>query len=134
MKHPHAEIFIALANGTATINDIEIHHQSWKDGKWLHTIGYVSWMSLHSAKEWQVRIKQKTIMFNGVELPEPLIEEPKEDMIVYIPDPIHNAPVVIKYSSLLTPKLWLKKGLLHASNENAIAWTKAMIPFKQEDY
>ena len=134
MKHPHAEIFIALANGTATLNDIEIHHQSWEDGKWNETTGYVSWMILHSAKDWQVRIKQKTVMFNGVELPEPLIEEPKEDTIVYVSDPIQNTPLVIKYSSLCMSKLWLKQGLLHASNENAIAWAKAMIPFKQEDY
>lgn len=133
MKHPHAEIFIALANRTATINDIEIHHQSWQEDKWTKTSGFISWMELHSADQWQVRIKPKTIKFNGVELPEPLMKAPEEDSIVYVPEPLtSNLYVMHYYQQIGLFDRLLKRGLLHSTKENAIAWAKAMIPLKQE--
>lgn len=84
------------------------------------------------AAEWKVRIKQKTVMFNGIELPEPLIEEPEEGQVLYVPDTSsHYLYTVYWYKKADIFERKLKQGLLHSNKENAIAWAKAMIPFPQ---
>lgn len=134
MKHPHVEILIALANGYIAPDVVELRHTSWEKDWAPLTAGYSQW--IYVPEEWQVRIKPKpkTIKFNGVELPEPLLRAPEQDSIVYVSDIMSKRLyLAFKYSNLLTPQSWLKQGLLHSTKENAIAWAKAMIPFKQED-
>lgn len=130
--HPHKDILIAIANGLSK-EQIEVHHKNWEKNSWQPAkAGYDGWL-YGSCHDWKVRIKQKTVMFNGIELPEPLKEMPAKYQTIYLADPANKsfyASYVCNDAALFIER-WLKQGLLHANKENAIAWAKAMIPFQQ---
>lgn len=126
--HPHKDILIAIANGL-DISEIEVMHSTW--ATWQPFKDYV-YDIFSYPNSWKTRIKQKTVMFNGFELPEPVTETPNKEQIIYTPHP--GNPYNYEEFRWLNSdydKLALKKGLIHKNKENAIAWAIAMTPFPQ---
>lgn len=125
--HPHKDILIAIANGLP-VSDIEAKHSTWNCWEPFYDYPFDIFQYPHS---WEVRIKVKTVMFNGVELPEPVKETPKNLETLYVPRP-ESPDNYVKFHWLNSDydKLALKKGLIHKTKEAAIAWADAMTPFK----
>lgn len=66
--HPHKDILIAIANGLP-VSEVEVKHNTWNYWEAFKENAYDIFQYPYS---WETRIKQKTVMFNGVELPEPV--------------------------------------------------------------
>ena len=65
-----------------------------------------------------VRRKPKTIIVNGVEVPEPL-REVAEGQIVWLANFIYRKPMQLCMANVMRKERWLCQGLLHATEEAA---------------
>ena len=126
--HPHKDILIAIANGLP-VTEVEVKHSTWNH--WYNFEDYPYDIFKYPCS-FEVRIKQKTVMFNGFDLPEPVKETPNEGQVLYVPRP-ESPDNYVKFNWFNSEydQLALKKGLIHATKENAIAWANAMTPFKK---
>jgi len=125
MEHPHAWVLRAIADGEP-ISDFECVNRSWKGEEWEPATEYSGWVFFPGF--WQVRRKQKTIKVNGFDVPEPLREPLKDNVNYCIPDP--KMEDLFDYQTWTGHKLdmvWLSRGLIHLTKENAIAHAKAML-------
>lgn len=74
------------------------------------------------------KLKPKSITINNINLPEPLSNEPEKDSEYWVSSPeLDYLALRSVWSGSLHEKLWLKRGLLHSSKDNAIAHAKALI-------
>lgn len=73
-------------------------------------------------------VKQKTIVISSIEVPAPLDIEPELDAEYWITSPAADCLALkSKWCSSLNEKLWLKRGLLHSTRENAMTHAQALI-------
>ena len=128
MTHPHAEVLRAIADGVP-LSEFELTcHPNEKD-VWDNMGNGTKWGSwIHNPEEWLVRRKQRTHVVNGFTVPAPMDKEPA------IGDSYFTmSPYVSEYysenlwSGFQCEKLWLKRGIVHATKEAAIANAKAML-------
>jgi hypothetical protein len=123
MEHPHAWVLRAIADGAA-ISDFEVYREH-------HTLEWENaseWFWMLSPSDWQVRRKQKTIKVNGFDVPEPVRHSLEYDTS-YFSVSVSNVGFSTKFQWENDPldKLWLSRGLIHLTEENAIAHAKAML-------
>ena len=75
----------------------------------------------------QYRHKPKTIMVNGFEVPAPLDEMPQDGDVVWVPNPLNRDFVSYLFFRGTVGALGFARGLLHTTNEAAVAHAKAML-------
>lgn len=124
MKHPHADVLIAIAENVEAIDDFEI--KADESVNWDDLIGYSEW--LHRPEKWSVRRQQKTIKVNGFDVPEPCRVMPEIDSIYYIAAP--SAKDMFSYTECredIVDRQFIDRGLIHLTKEAAIAHAKAML-------
>lgn len=128
--HPHKDILIAIANGLKT-NEIEVKHYQWQE--WQNGSEYSSWMSPITAGNWQVRLVPKTMLFNRQQLPMPMETAPEKGATVYLPDLVtEDKSCWIVWDNTKWQEKLLDQGLVHSTEEAAIKWANAMIPFNNK--
>lgn len=127
IPHPHKDILIAIANGLP-LSEVEVKRTDWSTWNDFEDYCYDIFKDPCS---FEIRVKPKTMMFNGSELPEPVKETPKDMEMLYVPRP-ESPDNYVKFHWLNSEydQLALKKGLIHKTKEAAIAWADAMTPFK----
>ena len=125
MTHKHAEFFKAIANGES-LDDWEYKHREWDKDRY-HSAGlYLSIITL-SPDHCEVRRKQKTRIVNGFTVPAPLRVAPADGDSYFI-----SAFSAERFYSLACwvndaiDKRWLERGLIHLTEDAAIANAKAM--------
>lgn len=123
--HKHKDVLIAIANGLP-VTEVEVKHSTWS---WWEDFEEHTFDVFKYPHSWEMRIKPKPVMFNGVELPEPVTETPKCGDLVYVPRPDHpDNYVAFTWIDGSCDQTVLARGLVHATKENAIEWALAMTP------
>jgi hypothetical protein len=130
MKHKHAEVLKAIADGKAV---------QWRldgDDFWETLEKEVLDRSNPLTREyWQWRIAPETIMIGDMEVPQPCREAPPLDSDYYYP--------LISHTGLYANTLWtgdhydlrtLAAGLVHLTREAAITHAKALIKISGGTY
>jgi hypothetical protein len=126
MEHPHAWVLRAIADGEPPSN-FECLSSKWTLQTWESADDYSSWV-YSPGTNWQLRRKQKTIKVNGFDVPEPVREPLKSATYYFVPVPtLDDFCDDQEWMDALGDKLWLSRGLIHLTKENAIAHAKAMI-------
>lgn len=127
-QHPHAEILRAIADGEPLENfEIRGSDSDWQSWQSLAN-GWMDW--LYNPEDWYLRRKQKTIVVNGFEVPEP-VREPLEKGQMYWMPLLHSTDYVMFVNctggATVLEQLALKRGFLHLTKEAAVAHAKAML-------
>lgn len=131
MKHPHAEVLMAIAENAEAINEFEIketHHD------WDKLVNWGGWVA--EPNYYQIRRKPKTIKVNGFDVPEPYLVMPKKGTRYYM-------PAIGEYSLFVEllidndsyDHLVFEREIMHKTVKAAIAHAKAMLgidPNKEE--
>lgn len=126
MKHPYADILIAIANNE-TVQISYDYGKTWPVTKVEHILSRIA----DDDRTVQFRIKPKTILINGHEVPEPLKVKPIYMTTVYLPIP-HDPDFYDSYSyddDSVFCKRMLNQGLFHSTKEAAIKHAEALISF-----
>lgn len=123
MKHPYADILIAIANG----EKIEYYcANGWCRAYYADALSLIAQNNPHL----EFRIKPKTIMINGHEVPEPMKEDLKNSDIYLYPS-FHT-------EDLYEDACWtddpidthrLNNCIIHSTKEAAIKHAEALISF-----
>jgi hypothetical protein len=128
-EHPHAWALREIADG-APISDYEVQHTKWIEQKcprWEDSSDWCGWI-IGNPEEWQVRRKQKAIMVNGFEVPEPVREALKKGVEYWIAFPsIPELAWDFQWAGDIYDRHRLNHGLIHLTKEAAIAHAKAML-------
>lgn len=106
-----------------------------KDGRKLNFIDEFGNLSVYSVVNhdhdelYEFRLAPREILVNGVEVPAPESEAPKEGCFVYVADPASNLHhFSIKWVSFCEQYIeYLQRGLVYLNKEDAIARSKAML-------
>ena len=119
--HPQAEILRAIADG----EEIEaFYDEGWHDTVPRSAIKYLG------ADMYPLRIKPKVININGIEVPEPMREEPKDGTPFWIIDIVYSENVRrSEWEASFMQKKWLKAGLCHLTKEAAELHANALLSF-----
>lgn len=124
-KHPYADILQYLIEG-GDVFDIQIQY---KEGSWFSCSLEDRNALLLGIQSCNFRIKPKTVMFNGLELPMYETKELEYEVQYYMPNPIAEGFVSGQHwynDSLDTRRL--ERGLIFLKEGDAVAWGKAMCP------
>lgn len=119
MKHPQAEVLIAIANGE------DVQCQNGK-GEWYDCSPNTAlrWLG----DEFPVRIKPKTININGHEVPEPVrepLEKGQEYWVLELTNKERCCRLVWRNDHM--DNRILERGLIHLSEEAALAHARALL-------
>ena len=119
--HPQAEVLRAIADG----EEIEAFYgKEWYGVMPMTALRYIYDDNI------PLRIKPKTININGIEVPEPMREEPEQGAQIWVADPMNSAGVCeFNWHLCPTHKGWLEAGLCHLTQEAAAIHAKALLSF-----
>lgn len=127
-EHPQAHILRAIADGKTvqmrnSLRGSEIWHDEPTPFEYLSDDRF----------EW--RVKPEGILINGIEVPCPVREPLKEDQEFFMADGTQvTNPVRFYWSSKSRSMLvWLERGLIHLTEEAAIAHAEALLSFTRSD-
>lgn len=124
-KHPYADILQYLIDG-GDVFGIQIQY---KDRAWVSCGPAARNFLIIGAEDYKFRIKPKTVMFNGVELPMWETTALKYNEKYYVPEVRSND--FVNHTRWFNDELdtkRLNRGLVFLNQEDAIAWGKAMCP------
>ena len=121
-EHPHAAILRAIADGETDF-EVELKH-GFEKCPVGNVLTFIKNMSVPPE---QIRIKPKTRMINGIEVPEPYFGPMEVGQIYYIPYVIEpdNTPLKLEWENDATDERYKQSGYVHLSEENAATWSKA---------
>lgn len=131
-KHPYADILQYLIDG-GNVESIEAKQKIY--GTWhKFNMGDMSHL-LTGDVDYSFRIKPKTVMFNGLELPMYETSRPADNAKYYIANPMSDnfANKQQWYNDELDT-MRLNRGLVFLKEEDAVAWGKAMCPRSFEHF
>ena len=122
--HPHAALMLLYAQDAAeTDKPWERWEFKGSDNGFNGCLKHPEWR-----EDFEYRRKPKTITVKGIEVPEPIREEPKVGEKFFL---VNLASFTLfDFSSWTGDKYdqqWLNKGLLHFTEEAAIAHAKALL-------
>ncbi len=127
--HPHAASMLLYAQDAAETD------KPWK--RW-EIKGDTGFHKCLKHPEWyenfEYRRKPRTITVNGIEVPEPIREEPKVGEKYFLVN--LASPTLVNYYSWSHHRddnEWLNKGLVHLTEEAAIAHAKALLAPSQRN-
>lgn len=127
-EHPHAWALRQIADGVP-VSEFEVRRTNWVEPLWDSAADWHSWF-FSNPTEWQVRRKQKTIVVNDIEVPEPVREPLKVGEVYWICTGIDAVVEATWYASGFDDKR-LALGLIHRTKKDAEAAREAMLaPFK----
>lgn len=124
MKHPHAEILIAIAEG----KEIEIKKIC---GKWFPVHYNSIFEQLNTIDPSLLRIKLETILINGFNINKPESKPLKLGQTYYLVN-LSGSTEEWYWDNNGIDNLWLSSGIIHLTQENAIAHSKALLSFTQK--
>jgi len=125
MKHPHAELFEAIANGESA-GKFECHDKEWQSAAWEEAGSFL--VSIYSAPEqWTVRRRPEMIELAGVTFPEPMRVAPAAETSYWFVSPESSRVVEYCWYKSSDELRYLKSGLCQATEQGAIAQRRAMI-------
>ena len=122
--HPHAASMLLYAQDAAeTDKPWERWEFKGSDNGFNGCLKHPEWH-----ENFEYRRKPKTITVNGIEVPEPIREEPKVGEKYFLVD-LASPTLVNDYpwSGHRYATEWLNKGLVHLTEEAAIAHAKALL-------
>ena len=128
--HPQAEILRAIADGEELEQSCAI--QPWWGA--VRTSTVLLWIYHNPTLDCTAyyRIKPKTININGIEVPKPMRETPKDDVSFWLADPTNQTGVCeFKWHPCSTHKGWLEAGLCHPTKEAATIHANALRSFSR---
>jgi len=130
MKHKHAEVLKAIADGKA------VQWRLDEDDSWLTVEEYERGRINPLAREhFEWRIAPETLMIGDMEVPQPCCEAPPFDTVYYYP--------LLSHTGLYTDVHWagdsydlhmLAAGMVHLTKEAAIIHAKALIKISGGTY
>ena len=125
--HPQADILRAIADG-------EEMEQKCSDGVWrgIKSDTLLRWIAVDTSFDYTpyFRIKRKTININGIEVPEPMREEPEFNTDYWVADPVETGgETACIWDNMEADKRWLSLGLCHLTQEAATIHAKALLSF-----
>ena len=127
--HPHAASMLLYAQDAAETD------KPWKRWEFKNVAGFLMCLK---HPEWndhfEYRRKPKTITVNGIEIPEPIKKEPKVGEKFFFVN-LASSTLFNFYSWTgdKYDKEWFNKGLLHFTEEAAIAHAKALLAPSQRN-
>ena len=132
MTHKHAEFLRAIADGES-LDDWQYRLLEWDSGKYNGCWCYMESITLYP-DHCEVRRKVKTHVVNGFTVPAPLRVAPAEQTPYFV----SSFSAELFYSSACwvnddLDKRWLDRGLVHLTEEAAIANAKAMCGIDPEE-
>ena len=123
-KHLHAEAMAQYAKDAA---ETEVPWERWQWSTNRHT-----WTACSTNPNWSYSVyyrrKRETININGYEVPRPLTEVP--DGVVYVPRLLHSN-LSVTVSSLIYEEEAVRRGIAHATPEDAAIHAKALLSFTE---
>lgn len=127
-EHPQAEILRAIADGKTVQmrNAVNLEDNEWWEPS--DALGYIN-----SGKH-EFRVKPETITINGHEVPCPVREPLEVGTKYWLAGP--NRPEIAEYFTWRNQQMdeiWLKRGLIHLTEEAAIAHAEALLSFTRSD-
>lgn len=122
MKHPYADVLIAIANGE------KLQYQV-SSGDWIDTTAEAALSEIANANPQlgKFRVKPKTININGIEVPEPLREAPPHGTEVWFTE--LGDPNRFVFTGCLGDQNYLYAGLMHLTRRAALLHSKALRSF-----
>lgn len=127
MKHPYADILIAIANNE-TVQISYDYGKTWPVTKVEIVLSKIA----SDDQAVQFRIKPKTILINGYEVPEPMKVKPTSSNTYYYPSLGIFTESLYNYSHWTNDVLDNERfysGLIHSTKEAAIKHAEALISF-----
>ena len=124
--HKHAALMLQYAQD-AMETDKPWERWEWKGGGGWYQLANAFTFSIH----YEYRRKPRTLTYT-VTIPEPMQEAPEVGSIFYAPAPLSEGLTSMSgwYDGDVDYRL-LKRGLCFATQEDAIAAAKAMLPIKE---
>ena len=128
--HPHAASMLLYAQDAAETD------KPWE--RWEYKAGVTGFEGCLEHPEWNAdfkyRRKLKTITVNGIEVPEPAREAPKMGEKFFLIN-LASSTLVDDYwwSNHPFDNQWLSKGLVHLTEEAALAHSKALLAPSQRN-
>lgn len=127
--HPHAESMMLYAQDAMETD------KPWERWVFITENGTLCQCMKHPEwrKDFEYRRKPRTILINGIEVPEPVKEELLEGQSYYLVD--------ITYPQLMQLQYWdndtldarfLERGLIHLTEENARKHAEALLSFTKK--
>lgn len=129
----HADFMSAYAQGEVVewMPADPSRNQTWRAVETTFSIG------LFNRTDFKFRIKPKTILINGIEVPEPVRNESQlaEGQLIYIADPNRDSKVDFWRwdQDLKSPRKFLERGLIHLTQEAAEIHARALLSFTAKD-
>ena len=122
--HPQAEILQAVADG----GEIEAFYgKEWYDVMPMTVLRYIY------DGITPLRIKPKTININGIEVPEPMREEPEFNTEYWVADPVAAGGAVdFIWQNMAADERWLSLGICHLTQEAAAIHANALLSFTRK--
>ena len=128
--HQHAASMLLYAQDAAETD------KPWE--RWEYNLGDTGFKGCFKHPEWNAnfkyRRKPKTITVNGIEVPEPAREAPKMGEKFFLVDLI--SPTLVDdylWANYKYDNEWLNKGLVHLTEEAALAHSKALLAPSQRN-
>jgi len=130
MKHIHAEKMMEYAQDAMETDE------PWERWEFCTKVN-PDWPTLGSHPSWSTdvgyRRKPRTIKINGHEVPEPVQEPLKENDRYYLPElTAVDLWAQSKWRGDVSDAQWLKSGVIHLTQEAAIAHAKALLSFTEK--
>ncbi len=129
MKHPYAEILIALAEGKEIEHLIPYTDSGWRTRAQLHVFQLI----VDNVNPQFLRVKPETITINGITIVASETKPLKFGQIYYVTNLTGGATITyMTWSDSLVEREWLNDGIIHLTHENAIAHRNALLSFTQK--
>ena len=122
--HPQAEILRAVADG----EEIE----AFCGEEWYGVMPKTVLRYIYDGNI-PLRIKPKTININGIEVPEPMREEPEFNTEYWVADPVAAGGAVdFIWQNMAADERWLSLGICHLTQEAAAIHANALLSFTRK--
>ncbi len=126
--HPHAELMLEYAKDAATMVK---PWDNWENQSKFND----TWFDCQFHPEWKAeskyRRKLKTVKINGIDVPKGLTESPGYDTPVFMSTVTRSEGFFKgRWEDAPYYRTYLKSGIVHLTEENAVAMSKAMLNFQ----
>ena len=125
-KHPHAELAALYAQDMAETDKpyLRWEHRASRHKRWFRLADHPQW-----SIDMQYRRRPQPITINGHKVPKPLTEAPDSDVFVPTLCPYSEYTT---FSGILSKQFAVKNGIAHATKEDAIAHSEAILSLTRD--
>ena len=112
--HPQAELLRAIADGLLLERDTAFGNLEWEV-----CLPDTALALIAQGRDGELRIKPKTILIGGIEVPEPIRNTPELEAPYWLVDLSGEATPSGTWDNLVCERRWLRRGLLQATERGA---------------